>query len=224
MGKIASGLPLVANARVQLESVRADESAYPPTTGLVVHYDLKVKTTEAAKIGQAMWEGHLPASAVADEFAARGFEEVIGASGTLVTPDGTQRRIGGAVNRLGLRNQIFDALPANLAETVAARAAEHGLRDVHVSIVRGLQDAVVIEATTDTPRETAQEFAATRILDGLLNGPAARFEGAFLNVEDASGETIFEAGIAARGVASLFWVRPGLGVETPGPVHGPSQP
>lgn len=216
VSKIASGLTLIANARTRPESVPSDEPSHPPTTGLFVSYDLKVTSTEAADIGRALWEGHLLASAVADEFAARGFQTVIGALGTLVTPDGARRQIGGSVARLGYRDQIFDAPPANVAQTIAARASERGLRDVHVSTVRGLQDAVVIQATTDTPRETAQKLSATRMLDELLDGPATRFEGAFLNVRDASGETVLESGIAARGGASVFWVRPDLGVEMPG--------
>jgi hypothetical protein len=212
------------NARVQRETIPADEPAYPSTTGLVVYHELKVEAIEGGRIGRALWEGHLLASAVADEFAARGFEEVIGASGTLVTPDGMRRRVGGAVNRFGFRDQIFDQVPANLTETVTARAVEGGLRDVHVSTVRGLQDAVAIEATTDTPSETAQKFAATRILDDLLDGPRTRFEGAFLGVVDADREPVLNTSSAARGCGSGFWVRPGLGVEMRGPMSGLPQP
>ena len=116
---------------------------------------------------------------------ARDFTEVIGAMGTLVTPDGTRQRIGGSVARFGFRDQLFDELPANLAETVTARAAELGLRDVQVSTVRGLQDAVVIEATTDAPGETVRKMAETRAIDVLLDGRVGRFEGAFLGVVDA---------------------------------------
>jgi hypothetical protein len=101
VSEIASRLPLVMSGRVQRETVPADESAYPSTTGLVVHHELKVEAFEGGRIGRALWEGSLLASAVADEFAARGFEEVIGAWGILVTADGRRRRVGGAVNRFG---------------------------------------------------------------------------------------------------------------------------
>jgi hypothetical protein len=225
VSEIASRLPLVMSGRVQRETVPADESAYPSTTGLVVHHELKVEAFEGGRIGRALWEGSLLASAVADEFAARGFEEVIGAWGTLVTADGRRRRVGGAVNRFGFRDQLFDSIPANLADTITTRAVERGLRDVHVSTVRGLQDAVVIEATTDTPSETAQKFAATRILDDLLDGPRTRFEGAFLGVIDAGGEPVLQTSTAARGVGGGFWVRPGLGVDTRGSMRrGPTRP
>jgi hypothetical protein len=219
VSKIAAGLPLVANPRVELVSGQFDEPPYPPTTGFYIYYDLKVQRTEGGWITRAVWEGHVLASAVADEFAARGFTEVIGAMGTLVTPDGTRQRIGGSVARFGFRDQLFDELPANLAATVEVRAAALGLRDVHTSILRGLQEAVVIEATTDTPAETLRKLEQTGVLDGLLGGRVGRFEGAFLGLVDASGEPVLGQGTAARGLTGVFWVRPGLGVETRGVVR-----
>jgi hypothetical protein len=213
---LAARLPLVANARVQPESVPSDDPAYPPTTGLYVYYDLKVEATEGGWFTRGAWEGHVLSSAVVDEFAARGFTEVIGAMGTLVTPDGTRQRIGGSVARFGFRDQLFDELPTNLAETVAVRAAALGLREVNTTIVGGLQEAVVIEATTDTPAETLRKLEETRGLEGLLGGRVGRFEGAFLGLVDASGEPVLGQGTAARGLTGVFWVRAGLGVETPG--------
>ena len=209
---IAAGLPLVANARVELTSGQFDEPPRPPTTGYYVYYDLKVERTEGGWFGQAVWEGHLLSSAVADEFAARGFTETIGASGTFVTPDGTRQRIGGSVARFGFRDQLFDELPANLVETIPIAATELGLRDVHVSTVRGLQEAVVIRATTDAPAETVRRLAETPLFDVLLNGRVGRFEGAFFDLVAANGEPVMEKGTAARGLTGVFWVRPGLGV------------
>jgi hypothetical protein len=209
VSKIAAGLPLIANARVEPVSIASDD---PPTSGLYVYFDMNVEKTGSGWDMQAIWEGHILSSAVADEFAARGFTEVIGAMGTLVTPDGMRQRIGGAVARFGYRDQLFDALPANLAETVPVRAAGLGLRDVHVSTVRGLQEAVAIRATTDTPGETIRKLAETYGLEILLDGTVGRFEGAFLDVVDASGEPVFEQGTAARGLTGVFWVRPGFGV------------
>jgi hypothetical protein len=214
VSKIAVGLPLVANAHVEPVSIPSDDPANPPRTGLYVYYDLTVESTEGGWFTRAVWEGHILSSAVADEFAARGFTEVIGAMGTLVTPDGTRQRIGGSVARFGFRDQIFDALPANLTKSVAVRAAALGLRDVHTSIVRGLQDAVVIEATTDTPAEALRKLEQTGVLDGLLSGRVGRFEGAYLGLVDSSGEPVLGQGTAARGLTGVFWVRPGLGVDS----------
>ena len=214
VSKIAAGLPLIANARVEPVSLPRLDPAQPPTNGLFVYYDLKVEATDGGSIGRAVWEGHVLASAVADEFAARGFTEVISAAGTLVTPAGTKKEIGGSVARFGYRDQLFDDLPANLADTVPARAAAFGLRDVRVSTVRGLQDAVVIEATTETPAETVRKLTETRAIDVLLDGPVGRFEGAFLGVVDASGEPVFYTGTNARGLTGVFWVRDGLGVDS----------
>jgi hypothetical protein len=118
------------------------------------------------------------------------------------------------VARFGFRDQLFDELPTNLPETVAAGAAAFGLRDVHVSTVRGLQDAIVIEATTDTSGETVQKMAETRAMDVLLGGRVGRFEGAFLGVVDAGGKPVIDTGTAARGLTGVFWVRPGLGVDS----------
>lgn len=141
--------------------------------------------------------------------------------GTLVTPDGTRQRIGGGVARFGFRDQLFDALPANLPETVVVHAAALGLRNVHTSIVRGLQEAVVIQATTDTPAETRRKLEQTGVLEGLLGGRVGRFEGAFLGVVDASGEPVLGQGTAARGLTGVFWVRPGLGFGLRGELLGP---
>jgi hypothetical protein len=216
VSKIAAGLPLIANARVELVSGQFDEPPYPPTTGFYVYFDMKVESTEGGWFTRAVWEGHILSSAVADGFAARGFTKVIGAMGTLVTPDGTRQRIGGSVARFGYRDQLFDELPENLSATVEVRAAALGLRDVHTSIVRGLQEAVVIEATTDTPAETLRKLDETGVLDGLLGGRVGRFEGAYLGLVDASGEPVLGQGTAARGLTGVFWVRPGLGFDVRG--------
>jgi hypothetical protein len=219
---IAAGLPLIANARLEPVSGQFDDPPHPPRSGVYVYFDLKVEATEGGWFGRAVWEGHLLSSAVADEFAARGFPEVIGAMGTLVTPDGARQRIGGGVARFGYRDQLFDELPANLAETVPVRAVALGLRDVHVSTVRGLQEAVVIRATTDTPGETVRKLAETGVLEILLDGRVGRFEGAFFDLVDASGEPVVEQGTAARGLTGVFWVRPGLGVGLRGQLLDPS--
>lgn len=222
MTKIAAGLPLVADVRVELVSGQFDEPPHPPTTGFYLYYDLKVERTEPGWGVRAVWEGHVLASAAADEFAARGFTEVIGAMGTRVTPDGTRQRIGGGVPRFGFRDQLFDELPPNLAERVVTGATELGLRDAHVSIVRGLQEAVVIRATTDTPGETVRKFAETPFFDVLLGRRIGRFEGAFFDLVDASGEPVVGQGTAARGVTGVFWVRPGLGVGLRGQLLDPT--
>src|SRR6188472_1191691 len=57
--KIAAGLPLIANARVERLSGQFDEPPHPPTTGLYLYYDLKVEATEGGWITRAVWEGHV---------------------------------------------------------------------------------------------------------------------------------------------------------------------
>jgi uncharacterized protein len=209
VSELASGLPLVSNATVRIESVDSDEPGrYPATTGFVVHCDLSVEDFEAPN-GRVRWEQNLLASAVAQEFAARSLGAVIGARGTLVKPDGTRRGVASSVPR-GARSQTFDPIPANLAETVTARAVELGLRDARVSTVCAAQEAVVIQATTDTPAETTRRLVGMQSVDYLVDGPATRFAGVFLEVVDAEGNSVFTGGVPAG-----TWVRPGLGVEVP---------
>jgi hypothetical protein len=217
VSQVASGLPLISNATVELRPIPTDDGR-PSGSGLFLQYELKVPGTNGPDITEALWQANLFAGAVASQFAARGLGRVAGAEGTLVMPDGRHEKVGGGIGR-AVPDQLFDSIPADLADVVARNAAASGMRHTRVSTVRGLQDAVVIQATTDTPKATASRFATGDTLGALIGGSPTRFEGVFLKILDANGSPVYMVGTAPRAAASMAWVRPDFGIAI-GPGFG----
>lgn len=209
---LASGLPLVANARVITAPVPLSDEG-PPTEANVLTYDLLVPSFGGSSITKALWEGNILAGAVADEYAARGFGSIADVQGTLVDPSGARQPVGGGIGNVVL-DQVFNPVPDSLGAQVAASAAQFALLNVQVSKVQGLQDAAVIVATTDSPQATVDEFlhpSGVPPLETLLGGPPLQFEGTYFEVRDASGAPIYIAATAGRAGATTTWVDPSLG-------------
>ena len=178
-------------------------------------------TLAGPSITKALWEGNLLAGAVADEYAARGFGQIVGASATLVATDGREQPVGGGIGHV-VPDQVFDDVPSSIAATVARGGATAGLRNVAVSKVRGLQEALVVSATTDNPAQTAAALAQPGGLRSVLGGAPTRFEGVYLEVRNAAGDLVYITAAAPRAGASTFWIAPGLGVAPRGRFTAPS--
>ena len=155
---LAARLPLVLSAEVKTEQIPGEAGTGASTAGLLLEYRLSVPTLAGPSITKALWEGNLLAGAVADEYAARGFGQIVGASATLVATDGREQPVGGGIGHV-VPDQVFDDVPSSIAATVARGGATAGLRNVAVSKVRGLQEALVVSATTDNPAQTAAALA-----------------------------------------------------------------
>jgi hypothetical protein len=206
---IASRLPLVANARLVTEAIPGEEGS--STTGNVLEYDLLVPGFNGAAIAKASWEGDLLTGALIDEYAARGLGSIVETNATLVDPSGARQPIGGGFGNV-VSDQIFASVPNSLADQVAAGAAQFGLHSVSLSRVQGLQEAPVIVATTDQPRETASALEQPSALASLLGGPPSMYEGLYIEVRDTSGAPVYIAATASRAGASTVWIAPSLGV------------
>jgi hypothetical protein len=213
---LESRLPLVSKAEVFDETVPAEpdnssEHAHA-VSGLAVKYDLSVPAIRGADIGQALWEGDLFTGALRDEFAARGLGDVIDAYGTFVTPDGSRESAGGGVSYGVATNQVFNPIPTGIVSTVAKRGATVGLHSVQVKTMHVLQDALVIHATSNSPKTDVAALLAKGGLTFLLGQNPSNFEGVFLRIDDSSGNPVYDASTAPRAGGGGFWADPALGL------------
>lgn len=214
---LESRLPLVSNATVFDETIpaapdNASEHAHA-VSGLAVKYDLSVPAIRGADIGKALWEGDLFTGALRDEFAARGLGDVIDAYGTFVTPDGSREAAGGGVSYGVATNQVFNPIPTNIASTVAKAGATIGLHSVEVETMRVLQDALVIRATSNSPKTDVAALLAKGGLTFLLGQNPSNFEGVYLQIDDNSGNPVYDTSTAPRAGGGGYWAAPSLGEE-----------
>ena len=206
---IAARLPLVASARVVTGAIPVSDEGKATRKAHVLEYDLRVSSFGGSAISEAIWQGSLLSGAVADEYCARGFGTIEEARGTLVAPNGMRRPVGGGLGNV-FHDQVFDDVPVSIGATVTNAAARFGLRDVEVSTVQGLQQAIVIHTTTDTPARTVAELSRSGV-DALLGGPPQRFEGVYLEVRDPSGKPLYVFESASRDGEGGGWLTPSLG-------------
>ncbi|HVN62430.1 MAG TPA: hypothetical protein VMT59_14315 [Gaiellaceae bacterium] len=207
---IAERLPLVSNAAVVTATIPG-EGGNAPTQGLEVTYDLNVQSTQGPDITQALWEGDMLVGAVADEYAAGGFGQIITANATLVTPDGQRDPIGGGVGKV-VRDQSFNAIPANIESTVTSAAKGIGLGSVRVETITGLQDAIVIHAVSNTPASTVATLLQRGGTAALLGQASTNFEGTYLEIDDTAGSPVYIAATAPRDGSGTEWTDPSLGL------------
>jgi hypothetical protein len=216
LSTLASRLPLVSNPSTVSETV--PPSSDPDATGsavsgLAVRCDLLVDGTQGSAISQALWERDLFMGAVRDEFAARGFGTVIDGDATLVTPNGTQEDAGGGVS-IGVRtDQVFDAIPSDIASTISANASSIGLSSVQVKTMQVLQDVLVINAVSDSPATDVAALQKQGGLQFLLGQPPMNFEGVYLQIDDNSGNPVYITDTAPRDGGGSVWADPSLGLN-----------
>ena len=213
IAKLAEGLPLVSNPRVVVGTIPA-ESGGPGTTGNILEYDLAVQARGGSAITKALWEGELFAGAVADEYAASGLQPIVEVHPYLVTPDGARRLAGGGV-ATQIHDQVFDHVPSNVGTTVAAAARGFGLRQVKVSTLTAIQNAVAIDALSDTPKAAVDALQKSDhgVLGALLGVRPGRYEGIFVEIRDAQGRPMFIDASAPRSGAGIAWADPSSGIE-----------
>lgn len=213
--KLAKGLRSVRAPRIiSVPAVTIGEARRP--AGGELSFDLAVPSLRGGDETQAMWEGDVFAAAVQEKYAASGLGNIVSIEATLVTPSGEHKAIGGGLGNV-VPGQIFATPPAGLADSVAARAEAQGLRDANLETVRGIQRALIITATTDTPRETAAMLLKDGVLTKLLGVPPTTYEGVLLKVSDATGNPVYNVGTASRAASSIVWVSPELGLSLPRP-------
>lgn len=210
----------VSNAYVKTELL-PDENGVPTTPGLVLHYDLAVKTTVGSDLTEPLWEGQIFSGAVADEYTSQGLGQIIQADATLVTPDGQRQDAGGGIGAMA-RDQLFDTLPANLAQTVGNNAQSLGLQNPHTSELQGIQGVVRVDATTTSPAAAVAKLTSIDALASLLGRPETNFEGALLVVDDASGNPVLIRGVSSRTGSGITWVSPAYQASSQG--SSPLQP
>lgn len=206
---IAARLPLVAAARVVTGAIPVSDEGNATRKARVLEYDLRVSSFGGSAISEALWQGDLLSGAVADEYCARGFGTIEEIRGTLVTPNGKRSPVGGGLGNV-FHDQVFNEVPGSIGATITSAAAQFGLRDVEVSTVQGLQQAIVIRATTDTPARTVAELRRSGV-GALLGGPSQRFEGVYLEVRDTSGKPLYVVETASRDGEGGGWLTPSLG-------------
>ena len=213
ISKLAEGLPLVSNPRVVAGTIPS-ESGGPGTPALILEYDLAVPSFAGSAIAKAIWEGDLFSGAVADKYAASGLQPIGEVHPSLVTPDGSRLPAGGGVANQ-IRDQVFNHVPSSVGATVAAAAPRFGLRRVNVSTVDVIQNAVVIDAVSDAPKDAvdALEKSNHGVLGALLGVRPANYEGTFLEIRDSQGRPMFIASSAPRSGAGMAWADPSSGIE-----------
>jgi hypothetical protein len=213
ISKLAEGLPLISNPHVVVGTIPA-ESGGPGTTGFILEFDLAVPAFGGSAITKALWEGQLFAGAVADEYAASGLQPIAEVHPTLVTPDGSRQPAGGGVAGQ-IHDQIFDHVPSNVGATVAAAAPRFGLRQVKVSTVTAIQNAVVIDAVSDTPKAAVQALGKSEqgILGALLGVRPGSYEGVFVEIRDSQGRPMLIDASAPRSGAGIAWADPSSGIS-----------
>jgi|GEM_PF-6149243 len=213
ISKLAEGLPLVSNPRVVVGTIPA-ESGGPGETGNILEYDLAVPALGGSAITKALWEGQLFAGAVADEYAASGLQPILEVHPYLVTPDGSRQLAGGGVASQ-IHDQVFDHVPSNVATTIASAARGFGLRQVKVSTVTAIQNAVAIDAVSDTPKKTVQALEKSEhgVLGALLGARPGNYEGIFVEIRDSQGRPMFIDASAPRSGGGIAWADPSSGIS-----------
>lgn len=213
---IAGRLPLVSNPKTVSETVPAapdPSSSGSAVTGLKVVCDLAVDSIGGSALTKALWERDLFMGAVRDEFAARGLGNVIDGDATFVTPDGTRVDAGGGVSNGVVTNQLFDAIPADVASGVDTRAASIGLKSVKTDTMQVLQGALVIHAESDSPATDVGAFLQKGGLEYLLGESATDFEGVYLEVDNSAGNPVYITDTASRDGGGGWWADPSLGIN-----------
>jgi hypothetical protein len=202
LATLARSLPLVRDprlGRIDVDGVR----------GPLLEFDLAVPAFGKGRAAEALWQGEVFTGAARVRLAARG-TKLVEVHETLVAPDRSRRPIGGGLGHV-VGERVFARAPAGIASTVAANAARAGLRDARTEVLHGLRDAIAIHARTDDVARTAAGIRANSgILAALLGSAPTRYEGAFLEIDDADGDPVYVQGVAVGNGSSMMWARPGL--------------
>jgi hypothetical protein len=182
-------------------------SAAPAPQGLWVYASVPVKGLGAPAV-RPVWEANLVVAALRDEVhAAGGSPEVIGSQvsgelpSSLVVPN-----IGGGVGDV-VFGQRFAAAAPTVAAGIRSRATRLGLRVLTVDVLKPLQAAPAVVATTNDPAGFVD--AADRNVNAVFGGVAV-YEGEYLEVRAASGSPVFIQASTFRTGVGQRWIRPDL--------------
>ena len=209
---LAERLPHVVNPRLVTADIPSEDGASSGKQGLFLEYDLAATSFDSPATVEPTWEGMIFTGAVRDSFAARSLPAISGADATLVRPDGTRRAIGGGFGR-SVTDQVFDNAPSDLQKAVAARAGALGLTGAAVEVMKGLQDVVVIRATTTSPAKTVPKLVDSNPGLDLLGTVPTSYEGTLVEIDNEQGIPVFIVGTAPRAAAGIRWVDPSLGIQ-----------
>jgi hypothetical protein len=190
-----------------------DGTTAAPPAGLWVYITVPASGLGAPAV-RPVWEANLVVAALRDEVhATAGSPDVVGSQVSAELPSGVvEPNVGGGVGDVMYDQAFSPATPGDITHELRARAAQMDLRIRSIDVLRPLQAAPAVVATTSNPEGFIQ--VADGKIDQLFGGLAA-YEGEYLEVRDSSGSPIFIQASSFRTGVGQRWIRPDLDPRKP---------
>jgi hypothetical protein len=162
---------------------------------------------------RAVWEADLVAGALRDAVRARGGPEIVGSEIALRLPDG--RRIPHAAGGMGdvqFQQEFENPSAVELEARIRGELGAAGFRVTNVDSVMIEQIAPVVTVSVDDPATAVERLH--EIVNAAFGRPL-RYEGYYLEAQDAEGGLVLIQTAAFRSGVSHRWTRPDLDPRRP---------
>jgi hypothetical protein len=181
-----------------------------PTTrqGDWLSFDVATDGSVAGNI-HAAWEADLVQGVVAEAFAARGMEHVIGSNITGDLPSGQTVALQGGMGDVAAGQRFLSSSDAAIQQRVEAVLAQANLTPVSITVMHVGQPAPAVIVKTNDPSPAAA--AAAQTIRALFGAHLPLYEGYFFEIENAAGTPILAASASFRTGAGREWVDPSVG-------------
>lgn len=180
----------------------------PPTLrdGRWLYTTVKADRQIGSAVARAVWEADLVAGAVRDELHLAGAQgDLIASNVSVRLPDGRLlENEGGGVGMVAFAQSFSSPSDGVVRERINAAARQLNFKVKDIDVLHPLQAAPSVVVETSEPARVAKN--ADFILHELFQ-PAARYEGAYLEVMDRAGRPVFVQASAFRVGVGQRWIR-----------------
>lgn len=199
---LATILQTYGGSRVRAASVE------PRAGGVSLHFVVSAPGLEGGGANRAQWESDLVEGAVAD-MLADGPNRVVTSQIDVRLPDGsTLDDIGGGMGDILPGQQFSTASDSEIRSDITAKLSAAGLTPDSLEILRALQPAPAVIATTTNPTRAAE--SANDTVRSLFGQNPPVYEGYYFEIRDANGKPILLQSASFRSGSGRLWVSPSV--------------
>jgi hypothetical protein len=175
--------------------------------GYSLSFDVATDGTVAGNI-HAAWEADLVQGVIAEAFAARGMQPVIGSTVTGDLPNGQTVGLQGGVGDVAAGQRFLSSSDASIQQRVEAVLAQASLTPVSITVMHVGQPAPAVIVKTNDPSSAAAAAATT--IRALFGADPPLYEGYYFEVDNAAGAPILAQSASFRTGAGRQWVDPSV--------------
>lgn len=184
-----------------------DSPAQATRQGNTLSFDVATDGSVAGNI-HAAWVADLVQGAIAEAFAARGMQPVIGSTVTGDLPNGQTVALQGGMGDVAAGQSFSSDSDAAIQQHLEAVLAQANLTPVSITVMHIGQPAPAVVVKTDDPSSAAASAATT--IRALFGADPPLYEGYYFEVDSAAGTPILAQSAAFRTGAGRQWVDPSV--------------